>query len=80
LIYGIPSTINCANYVYFLALRKLLELNNPKLVQVFSEELCNLHRGQGMDLHWRDTSTCPTETEYLQMIDNSEPSLFADSF
>jgi len=34
-------------------------------------ELCNLHRGQGMDLYWRETNTCPTEEEYLQMIDFS---------
>jgi hypothetical protein len=34
-------------------------------------ELCNLHRGQGMDLYWRETNTCPTEEDYLTMIDHS---------
>lgn len=32
------------------------------------EELLNLHRGQGMDLFWRDSLTCPTEEEYVHMV------------
>lgn len=36
------------------------------------EELLNLHRGQGMDLFWRDSLTCPTEEEYVQMVLGSE--------
>jgi len=54
-----------------LALKKLLELNNPTAVQIYTEELCNLHYGQGMDLYWRDSNTCPSEEEYLDMINNS---------
>jgi len=69
-IYGIPSTINCANYVYFLALQRLLELKRPDLVTIYAEELCNLHQGQGMDLYWRDKNICPTEDQYLEMIAN----------
>jgi geranylgeranyl diphosphate synthase type 3 len=37
-----------------------------------SDELLNLHRGQGMDLYWRDSLTCPTEEEYVQMVLGSE--------
>lgn len=36
-----------------------------------TEELLNLHRGQGMDLYWRDSLTCPTEEEYIDMVSNS---------
>jgi hypothetical protein len=39
---------------------------------VSPEELVNLHRGQGYDILWRDTSTCPTEAEYTQMVLDSE--------
>jgi hypothetical protein len=28
-IYGVASTINSANYVYFIALEKVLDLKNP---------------------------------------------------
>ena len=48
----------------------------PVAIQIFNEELLNLHRGQGMDLFWRDTLTIPTEEEYLQMISNKTGGLF----
>ncbi|KAI9203490.1 geranylgeranyl pyrophosphate synthase [Polychytrium aggregatum] len=69
-IYGVPLTINCANHVYFLALQKLLQLNCAEIVKVFTEELLLLHRGQGMELYWRDSCICPSEEEYLEMIGN----------
>lgn len=31
----------------------------------------NLHRGQGLDLLWRDSLQCPTEDEYIAMVNNS---------
>ncbi|PWN29020.1 terpenoid synthase [Jaminaea rosea] len=34
------------------------------------EEMINLHRGQGLDLLWRDTLQCPTEEEYVEMVRN----------
>ncbi|KAI8061274.1 geranylgeranyl pyrophosphate synthase [Thamnidium elegans] len=69
-IYGIPQTINCANYVYFLALAEISTLNKPKMITIYTEELINLHRGQGMELFWRDTLTCPTEQEFLDMVND----------
>ena len=32
------------------------------------EELLQLHRGQGMDIYWRDCYICPTEDEYRMMV------------
>ncbi|KAH6876019.1 hypothetical protein J4E91_001890 [Alternaria rosae] len=75
-IFGTPQTINSANYVYFRALSLLLSMNNPKLIEIFTEELLNLHRGQGMDLYWRDTLTCPSEADYLEMVGNKTGGLF----
>ncbi|SPQ22216.1 b7d75c82-6458-44fc-bd6f-eafe5aab8ad8 [Thermothielavioides terrestris] len=75
-IFGIPQTINSSNYVYFCALQELQKLRNPKAVSIFAEELINLHRGQGMDLFWRDTLTCPTEDDYLEMVSNKTGGLF----
>ena len=51
-------------------------MNNPKLVEIFTEELLNLHRGQGMDLYWRDSLTCPSEADYLEMVGNKTGGLF----
>ncbi|CAM0135262.1 unnamed protein product [Umbelopsis sp. WA50703] len=69
-IYGIAQTVNCANYVYFLALNEILKLGNAKMVDIYTEELINLHKGQGMELFWRDSLTCPTQEEYIQMVNN----------
>ncbi|KAI7901604.1 geranylgeranyl pyrophosphate synthase [Cokeromyces recurvatus] len=69
-IYGIPQTINCANYVYFLALNEITKLKNPNMISIYTDELINLHRGQGMELFWRDTLTCPTEQEFLEMVND----------
>ena len=75
-IFGNAQTLNSANYVYFLALQELLKLGNPKFTSIYSEELCALHRGQGMDLYWRDTLTCPTEEDYIEMVGNKTGGLF----
>ncbi|KAH6891346.1 isoprenoid synthase domain-containing protein [Thelonectria olida] len=75
-IFGVAQTINSANYIYFCALQELQKLNNPSAISMFAEELVNLHRGQGMDLFWRDTLTCPTEDDYLEMVGNKTGGLF----
>lgn len=75
-IYGVPSVINSANYVYFLGLEKVLTLDHPEAVRVFTRQLLELHRGQGLDIFWRDTYTCPTEEEYRKMVLQKTGGLF----
>lgn len=75
-IYGVPSVINSANYVYFLGLEKMLTLEHPEAVHLFTRQLLELHRGQGLDIHWRDTYTCPTEAEYRDMVLRKTGGLF----
>ncbi|KAL4960269.1 FPP/GGPP synthase family protein [Aspergillus stella-maris] len=75
-IYGTAQTINSANYVYFLALQEVQKLKSPAAIDIYVQELLNLHRGQGMDLFWRDTLTCPSEAEYLEMVGNKTGGLF----
>ncbi|KAK3679774.1 hypothetical protein LTR78_000150 [Recurvomyces mirabilis] len=75
-IFGTAQTFNSANYVYFLALEQVRKLNNTKATDVFVEELVNLHRGQGMELFWRDSLICPTEAEYIAMASNKTGGLF----
>jgi geranylgeranyl pyrophosphate synthase len=43
---------------------------------IFMQEMKNLHLGQGMDLFWRDSSTCPSESQYLEMVNNKTGGLF----
>ncbi|UNI15336.1 geranylgeranyl pyrophosphate synthetase [Purpureocillium takamizusanense] len=75
-VFGTPQTINSANYVYFRALQEVQKLSNPRAVEIFTEELLELHLGQGMDLFWRDTLTCPSEKQYLDMVEKKTGGLF----
>ncbi|KAJ5489264.1 Phyllocladan-16-alpha-ol synthase [Penicillium diatomitis] len=75
-IYGVAQTFNSGNYVYFLALREIYKLNNPRAIEIFVDALIQLHRGQGMDVFWRESLICPTEQEYLDMVANKTGALF----
>jgi geranylgeranyl diphosphate synthase, type III len=75
-IFGIPTVINCANYVYFLALEDCHRMNNARATAVFLGEILNLHRGQGQDIAWREGLTCPTEDQYLSMVTDKTGGLF----
>ncbi|KAI9276732.1 geranylgeranyl pyrophosphate synthase-like protein [Phascolomyces articulosus] len=56
-VFGVAQTLNCANYLCFLALEEVRKMENLKAVEIFS----------GMDVYWRDTVTCPTEKEYFEI-------------
>lgn len=43
---------------------------------MYTEQLLELHRGQGMEIYWRDNFTCPTESEYKQMTIRKTGGLF----
>ncbi|KAG6445824.1 hypothetical protein O3G_MSEX004100 [Manduca sexta] len=75
-IYGVASTINAANYAMIIALQKTLELGHPLGTTVYTEQLLELHRGQGMELYWRDNFQCPSEEEYKQMTIKKTGGLF----
>jgi geranylgeranyl diphosphate synthase type 3 len=58
--------------MYFRALQELSKLGaGEEAVNIYTEELLALHRGQGMDLFWRDTGTVPKTEDYLRMVANS---------
>jgi len=75
-IYGEASTINSANYVMFIALERVIALGHPAAVGVYTEQMLELHRGQGMEIYWRDNFRCPTEEEYKQMTIRKTGGLF----
>ncbi|KMY98069.1 geranylgeranyl pyrophosphate synthase [Drosophila sechellia] len=75
-IYGVASTINAANYALFLALEKVQQLDHPEATKVYTEQLLELHRGQGMEIYWRDSFTCPSESDYKLMTVRKTGGLF----
>lgn len=74
--FGSASTINAANYIYFSAMSLIRSTGNPDVVRIFEEEILNLHRGQGLELFWRDRCglqsdfDCPTESDYIAMVND----------
>lgn len=54
-----------------------MQLPRPAAIaEIYNQELLSLHRGQGMDLFWRDSLSTPTEEEYIDMISNKTGGLF----
>ncbi|CAL1712001.1 unnamed protein product [Somion occarium] len=58
------------------------EANQKRLISVddldsvVTSELLNLHRGQGLELLWRDSLQCPTEEDYISMVNNKTGGVF----
>ncbi|KAK6530346.1 hypothetical protein TWF694_003702 [Orbilia ellipsospora] len=75
MIFGVPQAINSANYLFVKCLQKVQQLS-PSAIAVFADELANLHLGQSLDLHWSFHVKCPTEAEYIKMIDGKTGGLF----
>ncbi|KAJ7040777.1 isoprenoid synthase domain-containing protein [Mycena alexandri] len=79
-IYGIPQTINTANYVPSSSLSSHVRLfcatfacnsyTHIYLTRCLAAELISLHRGQGLELLWRDSLTCPSEDQYVNMVND----------
>jgi len=62
--------------MYFVAMEDVFNIGQPEAIRVFLEELLNLHRGQGYDILWRDSTQCPTEDQYKQMVLDKTGGLF----
>ena len=75
-VYGVPSTINCANYVYFECMEAVMSMEHPGAGKAFTEQLLELHRGQGLDIYWRDNLICPSEAAYRSMVKQKTGGLF----
>eukprot|EP00124_Ichthyophonus_hoferi_P004719 Ihof_evm2s558 gene=Ihof_evmTU2s558 len=76
LVFGIPTTINCANYVYFQAMETAAQLGGHDVMKILIDELLELHRGQGKDIYWRDENICPSIGEYIAMVKQKTGGLF----
>jgi geranylgeranyl diphosphate synthase type 3 len=58
--------------VLFIALERMLSLNHPEAITVYTEQLLELHRGQATDIYWRDNCICPSIEEYKEMVKRSK--------
>lgn len=74
-IFGIPETVNSANFAILKAMEKVSELPAPSFA-VCAGEMRKLFIGQGHDLLWTRQNRCPSEAEYFDMIDGKTGGLF----
>ncbi|XP_076170780.1 terpene synthase-like [Ptiloglossa arizonensis] len=75
-IYGVAATLNAVNHTSVIIIEKIIALNHSGSLQVYLEKLLELHRGQGMEIYWRDNNICPSESEFKQMTIQKTGGLF----
>ncbi|XP_039749955.1 geranylgeranyl pyrophosphate synthase-like [Pararge aegeria] len=66
-VFGLPLTINTSMHIVLLVLARIIDLGH-KAVEIFTEEMTDAIRGQGLDIYWRDNFVCPDEEEYKDML------------
>lgn len=69
--FGTPLTLNAAYLCVFKMLNDVPQLfrgHHDRSRQLLLEGFVSAHRGQGLDIYWREHSYCPTEEEYIDMI------------
>jgi geranylgeranyl diphosphate synthase type 3 len=71
-VYGVPSTLNNAIYLLLKGLKMVQTLNQPEAITVCTEQLLEFIYATGLEILWRDNSTCPSLEEYKQMIQRSK--------
>jgi geranylgeranyl diphosphate synthase type 3 len=71
-VYGIPSTINAANYIFLVCFKNAQDINYPEAMRMCIEQELRVYQGQGMEMYWRDNYICPTVKEYEDMAKNSK--------
>lgn len=71
LVYGICQAVNSATFLYVQAVESVhaAARNNPEMMDVFLKHLRQLFSGQSWDLYWTYHRQCPTEEQYLDMVD-----------
>ena len=84
--FGLPLTLNAANWKYFDALSDLLHMPNAtrnqivRIANVYCEEMKRAHRGQAMDIYWRDNTECPPQEAYVEMVSCKTTTLFRAAY
>jgi len=71
-VYGVGSTISAAMCVYFKSMQMVLSFNHPDCIKLYTEMFLELWQGQATEISWRDNRTCPSEEEYLDVVNRSK--------
>ncbi|KAF9869992.1 geranylgeranyl pyrophosphate synthase [Colletotrichum karsti] len=75
-IFGQAQSINSANFLFVRAVQEVAQSLSPAALTAVLEELEGLYLGQSWDLYWKFNLACPTESEYVNMIDHKTGGMF----
>ena len=75
-VFGVAQTINSGCHQILKAITEASQLNVPSAVDIMLKALDELHVGQSYDLYWTRHNKCPSEKEYLEMVDMKTGGLF----
>ncbi|KJK73476.1 hypothetical protein H634G_11289 [Metarhizium anisopliae BRIP 53293] len=70
-IFGLSQSVNSASYQITRALDEVLTLDGTGYIEIVLQELKTLYTGQGHDLYWTCTLSCPSVEDLLKSIDSS---------
>lgn len=77
--FGIPMATNSA-YLYIFKLLQdipfIFRSKHAETERLIIQGLVSAHRGQGLDIAWRDRRHCPTLEEYIEMVRGKTVTLF----
>jgi ophiobolin F synthase len=75
-VFGAAQAINSANFMFIDTVGNAQQLQSPGALKVLLEGLECLYRGQALDIYWKFHMACPSESEYMVMIENKTGGLF----
>ncbi|PLN80107.1 isoprenoid synthase domain-containing protein [Aspergillus taichungensis] len=76
LVYGTPQATNSATFMFIQAIQEARRLESRQSMDVVLEHAERLHLGQSWDLYWRFHNQCPSESEYMGMVDDKTGAMF----
>ncbi|KAK7932727.1 hypothetical protein PG985_003439 [Apiospora marii] len=75
-VFGLAQSLNSSTYLFVEALAKVHSHFDANTHAAFTDILLRMHVGQSYDLYWSFHSHCPTEQEYLEMVDGKTGAMF----
>ncbi|EGD72829.1 hypothetical protein PTSG_04558 [Salpingoeca rosetta] len=69
--FGIPATLNSAYFLTFKlidSVPRLFRRHHNNTIRLLIDGTVRAHRGQGLEIYWRDNQYCPTADEYVEMV------------
>ncbi|KAK8091906.1 Ophiobolin F synthase [Apiospora hydei] len=75
-IFGPAQSINSATFMFVRAVGQVAHGLSPAALTAVLEELEGLYLGQSWDLYWKHNLVCPSEAEYVNMVDHKTGGMF----